>query len=114
MVMFSAGQSEASFQIPTDPDPFAEGNEAFFVDIVSTCGPHVGICSPSRGRIVIVDDDSELNPVVNTVSLFHVVTPPLTRCQRFLSTERLHCQRRSTSGGYRSNKLTGFQLPVHC
>ena len=85
MVTFSAGQSEVSFQIPTANDSMAEGNEAFHVDIVSTCGPRVGICSPSRARIVIVDNDSELNPVVSTVFLFHVVTPPPRQVSTFSS-----------------------------
>ena len=61
VVTFSAGQSEALVPVPTTDDSSVEGNEAFYVKVLSTCGPQVSVCPTSRRRIVIVDDDSEYN-----------------------------------------------------
>ena len=58
-VMFNAGETSKSFQLPITDDDVFEGNEHFSLTIKSTSPSVVSIGDPNQANVTILDDDRE-------------------------------------------------------
>ena len=56
-VMFNAGETEKSFQVPIINDDVFEGNEHFNLTINSTSPSVVSIGDPNQAKVTILDND---------------------------------------------------------